>query len=176
MSERIKFCTTRAAFRRHTAEIVDLVRAAFESTSVSPKLHILACDAADWLDRFGSLGLFAEQGQEAWHGYFKQFAIVYAAGSFLESIVRLVQRSAVSRGTGGAAFNRGKRRASAASNARCAKRPGDLRIARDREAAGLEARQSAVCMASAIANTAKWSVSAHLAAVTKISADRDWPA
>lgn len=55
----------RATFRRQAAEFVDLLRSSFEWASITPKLHILACHAADRLDCYGSLGLFAEQGLEA---------------------------------------------------------------------------------------------------------------
>ncbi|OSX71490.1 hypothetical protein BU14_0527s0003 [Porphyra umbilicalis] len=107
----------RCSFPRQAAEFVDLLQSSFEWLSITPKLHISACHAADWLDRFGSLGLFSEQGLEAWHAYCNQDTTVFAASSFLESVVRLVQRAAVSRDPGDAAFNRGKRRASTTPNA-----------------------------------------------------------
>ena len=135
---------------------MDLLRSSFEWARITPKLHILACHAADWLDRYGSLGLFAEQGLEAWHGYFNQNSTVFAADSFLESCVRLVKRAAVSRGPGDSAFNLGKRRAPAPANARCAKRPSDMRTPRARAAAGMGTRQSAAFAATASANADKW--------------------
>jgi len=49
----------RATFRRQATEFVDLLRSSFEWESITRKLHILACHAADWLDRYGSLGQFA---------------------------------------------------------------------------------------------------------------------
>jgi len=165
----------RATFRRQAAEFVDLLRSSFEWASITPKLHILACHAADWLDRYGSLGLFAEQGLEAWHGYFNQNSTVFAADSFLESCVRLVKRAAVSRGPGDSAFNRGKRRAPAPANARCAKRPSDLRTTRARAAAGMGTRQSAAFAATASANADKWASNIYLAAVSKIRRYRAGP-
>jgi len=165
----------RSTFRRQAADFVDLLRSSFEWASITPKLHVLACHAADWLDKYGSLGLFSEQGLEAWHGYFNQNATVFAAGSFLESCVRLVERAAVSRGPGDLAFNRGKRRASAAADARCAKRPDDLRTARARIAAGRGTRQSAACAATSRANADKWASNVYRAAVCKIASYRAGP-
>jgi len=165
----------RVTFRRQATEFVDVLRSSFEWERITPKLHILACHAADWLERYGSLGLFAEQGLEAWHGHFNQNATVYAVGSFLESYVRLVQREAVSRGPGESAFNRGKRRASAAPNARCAKRPSDMRTARAREAAGLGTRQSDFCAATSSTNADKWATNVYLAAVSNIVTYRAGP-
>lgn len=89
--------------------------------------------------------------------------------------MRLVQRAAVSRGPGDAAFNRGKRRASATPNARCAKRAGDLRTVRARVEAGLGTRQSAACAVTADTNAEKWANNVYLAAVCKITTYRDSP-
>ena len=158
----------RATFRRQAAEFVDFLRLNVEWVSITPKLHILACHAADWLDRFGSPGLFSDQGLETWNGFFNHNATVLAAGSFLESCVRLVQRAAVGRGPGDAAFNRGKRRAPAAPNARCAKSLSVMRTTRARPATGVSTRQSAACVATEGANAEKWATNVYLAAVVKI--------
>lgn len=162
----------RAAFRRQTAAFVDGLKAGFEWCSVTPKLHILCCHAPEFLDRFGSIGLFSEQGLEAWHGYFNQNAQVFAAETFLGFCMRLVQRAAVSRGPGDAAFNLGKRRAPAAANARCATRAGDMRTTRARVAAGTATGQSAACVERASEDMAKWASDVHAAAVTKVAARR----
>jgi len=58
-----------STFRRQAADCVDLFRYSFEWASITPMLHVLACHAADWPDKYGSLGLFYEHGLEAWHGY-----------------------------------------------------------------------------------------------------------
>jgi len=165
----------RSIFRRQAPEFVDILRSCFEWESIMPKLHVLACHAADWLDKQGSLGLFSEQGLEAWHGYFNQNATVLAAGSFLESCVWLVERAAVSRGPGDISFNRGKRRASAAADARCAKRPDDLRTARARIAACRGTCQSAACAATSRANADKGASIVYRAAVCKIATYRAGP-
>lgn len=55
----------RETFRRQANELVDLRRSGFEWVSITPKIHILSCHAADWLGLFGSLGLLSEQGLEA---------------------------------------------------------------------------------------------------------------
>jgi len=165
----------RCTFRRQAAEFVDLLQSSFEWLSITPKLHILACQSADWLDRFGSLGPFAEQGLEAWHGYCNKDATVFAVGFFLESCVRLVQRAAVCRGPGDVALNRGKRRASATPNERCAKRAGVLRTVGARVEAVLDTRQSAACAVTADTNAEKWANNVYLAAVCKITTYRASP-
>ena len=159
----------RCSFPRQAAEFVDLLQSSFEWLSITPKLHISACHAADWLDRFGSLGLFSEQGLEAWHAYCNQDTTVFAASSFLESVVRLVQRAAVSRDPGDAAFNRGKRRASTTPNARCAKSAGDLPTVRARVETGFGTRQSAESAVTAHTSAKKWDNNVYLAAVYKIT-------
>ena len=116
----------RSDFGQRAAAFVDGLLADFEWVSITPKLHALACHAADFLDEFGSLGLFTEQGLEAWHGYVNQNAAVFAAPTFLSSCVRLVERAAIGRAPGSEAFNRGKRRATASPGARSAKRACDL--------------------------------------------------
>jgi len=75
----------RSTFCRQAAEFVDLLWSRFEWARITPKLLVLACHAADWLNTYGSLGLFSEQEFEAWHGYFNQNASVFAPFSFLES-------------------------------------------------------------------------------------------
>jgi len=165
----------RSTFRRQAADFVDLLRSSLEWASITPQLHVLVCHAADWLETYGSFWLFSEQGLEAWHGYFNQNATVFAAESFLESCVRLVERTAVSRGPGDLVFNRGKRWASAAADARCAKRPEDLRTARARIAAGRGTRQSAACAATSRANADKWASNVYRAAVCKIATYRAGP-
>jgi len=75
-SELTEFCQRAAAF-------VDGLLADFEWVSITLKLRALACHAADFPDEFGSLGLLAEQGLEAWHGYINQNAVVFAARTFL---------------------------------------------------------------------------------------------
>jgi len=68
-----------AAFRRDSAAFVDRLIAAFEWTSVTAKLHTLCCHAADFLEMFGSLGRYSEQGLEAWHGHYNQNSRLYTA-------------------------------------------------------------------------------------------------
>jgi len=58
----------RATFRRQAAEFCGSSSHSFEWASSTPKLHILACHAADWLDRYGSVGLLAEHCLEGRYG------------------------------------------------------------------------------------------------------------
>jgi len=56
------------AFRADTAAIVTLLKDSFRWLSISPKLHIFRFHAPDSLELWGSIGLYGEQGLEAWHG------------------------------------------------------------------------------------------------------------
>jgi len=162
----------RATFQRQAADFADLLRSSFEWASITPKLHILDCHAADWTKKYGSLGLFSEQGLETCHGNFNQKATVFAAGSFSEISVRLPERAAASRGPGDIAFNRGKRRASAAADTQFANRPDHLRTAPAQIATGRDMRQSAACVATSRANAEKWNSNVYRAAICRIATYR----
>jgi len=81
--------------------------------------------------------------------------------------VQLVQRAAVCRGPGDSTFNRGKRRAPAAPNTRCANRPGDLRTVQARISTGLGTRQAASCEATAGKSADKWASNILSSAVSR---------
>jgi len=55
--------------------MVTFLIGSFPWLSISPKLHILMFHAPDVLDAFGSIGLYGEQGLEAWHGRYGQHAV-----------------------------------------------------------------------------------------------------
>jgi len=137
-----------AAFRAGTARFVDGLRAAFPWFTVTPKLHTLCCHAPDFLDFFGSLGRYSEQGLEAWHGHFNQTAAGHPADSFLATCVSYVKRSAVSRAPRDAAHNRGAKRspAKAGPGARDAKRLDDKRTRTGKILAGAPGRRPRVCL------------------------------
>jgi len=158
----------RIEFRQRAAAFVDGTLADFIWASITPKLHALACHAADFLDEFGSLGLFAEEGLEAWHGYVNQNAAVLAAPTFLSSCVRIVERAAICRAPGSEAFNRGKRRATASPRAWIAKRACDLRTNRGREAACVSRERSTAYEARAAEDGVKWATNMHAMAVLMI--------
>jgi len=101
------------SFQAGTARFVDELCAAFPWFSVSPKLHTLCCHAPDFMDYFGSLGRYSEQGLESWHGHFNKNAAKHPADSFLGSCLSYVKRSAVSRAPENAAYNRGAKRSPA---------------------------------------------------------------
>jgi len=54
-----------ALFTAHTAAMERLLKGSFPWVSISPKLHILMCHGQDFLESFGSIGLYGEQGSEA---------------------------------------------------------------------------------------------------------------
>eukprot|EP00170_Pyropia_yezoensis_P000891 contig_4064_g893 len=161
-----------ALFRHNAAQLVDGLKQHFEWSSVTPKLHVLACHAPDFLALFGSLGRYSEQGLEAWHGHFNQNANQYAADSFLESCLAYVRRVAVSRAPGNGAYNRGVRRASAPDGARVAKNLADKRTAVGRAAAGGPRLDSASCAQKQADEAAKWAADNLALAVRKIDSYR----
>jgi len=69
----------------------------FPWVSISPKLHILLRHAPDFLDRFGSIGLYGEQEIEAWHGYYNQNSAKYAAGTEVDACANLLRAMAIAR-------------------------------------------------------------------------------
>ena len=134
-----------AAFRRDAASFVDNLKAAFERTSVTPKLHTLCCHAADFLEAFGSLGRYSEQGLEAWHDHYNQNSRLYTADTLLESCLSYVKKSAIARAPGNAAHNRGKRRSPAKAGTHNATRLGDKRTRYGKALANGPSATSQVC-------------------------------
>jgi len=160
-----------AAFRAGTARFVDRLSAAFPWFTVTPQLQTLCCHAPDFLDFFGSLGRFSEQGLEAWHGHFNQTAAGHLADSFLANCVSYVKRSAVSRAPGDAAHNRGAKRspAKAGPGARDAKRPDDKQTCTGKILAGAQGA-SASCVLKQGEDRCKWAKDNLAAAGRKIEA------
>jgi len=82
-----------SAFRSDTAAMVTLLKGNFGWLSISPKRHILMFHAPEFLEGWGSIGLYGEQGLEAWHGRYGQGAVkcpgapeVQRAASFMRSM------------------------------------------------------------------------------------------
>ena len=57
-----------AQFRADSSSMVSPLKRSFPWLPISPKLHILICHAPDFLELFGRIGLYGEQGLEARHG------------------------------------------------------------------------------------------------------------
>lgn len=161
-------------FRRHTATFVDGLLDAFPWSTVTPKMHALCCHAPDFLNRFGSLGRYSEQGIEAWHGHFNHTAVHHPAGTFLESCRSYVTRSAMSRAPGDEAHNRGKRRApaKAGAGARAAKRTDDKRTTSGMVLAGVPRLMADSCAQKRQDDAEKWARDMLGEAVTKIETYR----
>lgn len=162
----------RASFHDRVAELVENLVADFEWCSVIPKLLILCCHAPDFLDRHGSIGLFSEQGLEAWHGHDNQNNNALVGPTFLERCVRLLLKSAVVCGEDQSGFKRGKRRLSAAPEARRATKEPDMRTTRAKVAAGSSPGESAACIEKRAVKMDKWADNVVTAASTKIAAHR----
>eukprot|EP00170_Pyropia_yezoensis_P002266 contig_9456_g2270 len=124
-------------FRADTREFVTLLCRSFPWVRVSPKLHALWCHAPDFLDRFGSIGLYGEQGIEAWHGHMNQHADEYPAATELESASMYLRAMALARDASDSHRSPHTRRSSAAPGARRATKPGDGRLKENKVAVPL---------------------------------------
>jgi len=80
-------------FQTTVSRFASGLRATSPWMSVTPKLHALVHHAPTFLLRFGSLGSYAEQALEAWHGFFNHARAHCTADSFLGSCLRLVERA-----------------------------------------------------------------------------------
>jgi len=162
------------AFRRDSARFVDGMTAFFPWSTVTPKLHVLCCHAPAFLELFGSIGRYSEQGLESWHAHFNQNSRLYTEDTFLASCLTYVRRSAVGRAPGDDGQNRGKRRqpARAGPGARDAKRPDDKRTVAGRALAGCPRRESEACALKHAENCEKWALDNLGEAVRRIDAYR----
>jgi len=84
-------------FQANARDFVQLMKRGFPWVSVSPKLHIVLHHAPDFLERFGSIGLYGEQAVESWNGFFNQNAAKYTAETEVGSCANLVRAMAVVR-------------------------------------------------------------------------------
>jgi len=159
------------SFRAGTARFVDGLCAAFPWFSATPQLHTLCCHAPDFLDYFGSLGRYSEQGLESWNGHFNKNAAQHPADSFLESCLSYVKRSAVRRALGNAAYHRGAKRypGKAGPGTRDAKTPLDKRTYTGKALTGASGA-SASCVLKQGEERCKWANDNLAAAAKKIDA------
>jgi len=67
------------ALRADTSAMVTLLKGSFGWFSISPKFHILMFHAPNFLEMWGSIGLYEEQGLEGWHGRYGQKAVKFRA-------------------------------------------------------------------------------------------------
>jgi len=117
-----------ARFRSDTAAMVCLLKSSFPKLSISPKLHILMCHAPDFLEGFGSIGLYGEQELEAWHGCYGQNAVKYPGATELERAARFMRAMALAREAGSDVLARySPSRRPAVASARKAVQVGDKR-------------------------------------------------
>ena len=83
------------AFWSDAAMFVAGLKHSFGWLNVSPKLHLFLVCAPDFLDEFGSIGLYGEQGLEAWHGRFGPMAPLYPSETDLASAAAFVRTMAL---------------------------------------------------------------------------------
>ena len=123
----------RKAFRSNTRALVSWLKNKFPSFSISPKLHILRFHAPDFLDRFGTIGLYGEQAIKAWHGQYNQNANKYTAETELQSAAKLVRTKALALEAGDWRTTNSPKRKSAKAGARMATKAGDKRLRGNKE-------------------------------------------
>jgi len=117
-----------AQFRADTSSMVSLLKRSFPWLSISPKLHIHMCHAPDFFERFGSIGLYGEQGLEAWHGRYGQNAVKYPGATELERAAAFMREMALAREAGCDVLARyAPSRKPAKAGARKATKPDDKR-------------------------------------------------
>ena len=84
--------------------------------------------APECLDAFGSIGLYGEQGLEAWHGRYGQHAAKYPGATELERAAAFVRAMALAREAGPDVLTRySPKRTPAAAGVREARKIGDKR-------------------------------------------------
>lgn len=84
-------------FRSNTKAFVTHLKSAFPWVSISPKLHLLLCHAADFMARYGSIGMYGEQDIEAWHGRYGQSSRKYSLHSELACAAAFMRAMALAR-------------------------------------------------------------------------------
>jgi len=84
-------------FRADTTALDTHLKRSFPWMSISPKLHMLLCHAADYMHLYGSIGLYGEQAIEAWHGRYGQSARKYSLWSELASAAAFMRTMALAR-------------------------------------------------------------------------------
>jgi len=115
-------------FRLDTVVVVTHLKTRFPWLYVSPKPHTLLCHAAEFLQLFGSIGLYGEQGLKAWHGTYNHARERYPAPTEAERAAGLVRAMGIARDASPAVLHRNPpRRKPAQSGARRAAKVGDKR-------------------------------------------------
>jgi len=166
--------TRRRRFVAAPPDFLDGMTAFFPWSTVTPKLHVLCCHAPAFLELFGSIGRYSEQGLESWHAHFNQNSRLYTEDTLLPSCLTYARRSAVEQAPGDDEQNRGKRRkpARAGPGARDAKRPDHKRTVAGRALAGCPRRESVACALKHAENCQKWARDNLGEAVRRIDAHR----
>jgi len=118
-----------AASRSDATNLVAALKATFGWLNVSPKLHILLEHAPDFLDEFDSIGLYSEQGLEAWNGRYSQSTRLYPGETELASAAAFMRAMALAGDASCAILERlAPRRAPLKMAAHKAVSPGDKRL------------------------------------------------
>jgi len=115
-------------FRLDTVAVVTHLETSVPWLYVSPKLHTLLTHAAEFLQLFASIGLYGEQGLEAWHGTINHARDRYPAPTEAERAAGFSLAMALARDASPAVLRRhAPRQEPAQSGARCASKVGDKR-------------------------------------------------
>jgi len=159
-----------SAFRAGTAAMVTLLKGSFGWLSISPELHILMIHAPEFLERWGSIGLYGEQGLEAWHGRYNQGAVKFPDATELERAAALMRSMALAREAGADVLGRyAHKRKPAAAGARISRKICDKRWRENKPpmpvcgAEAVKAAKKQKKWAAGVPKRAATTVSAHLA-------------
>ena len=116
------------ASRADTSAMVTVMKGSLGWLSNSPKIHILMFHAPDFLELWGSIGLYREQGLEAWHGRYGQNAVKFPGATELERAAGFMRAMLLAREAGADVLARYmETRRSAAAGARKATKATDKR-------------------------------------------------
>ena len=121
-------------FRSCADLFVRHMKLCFPWVSISPNVHILFRHAADFLSRFGSIGICGEQSIEAWHGFYNQSAAKFSDATEADGCANLVRAMAIDREASDASLVRTTRRP-AKDGARRARKATDRRLRVNRRCA-----------------------------------------
>jgi len=118
----------RMLFKAGARALVRILQGSFPWMNISPKRHTLFSHYWEFMELWGSTGLYWEQAIESWYGYQNHNALRFTAETALLPCQKLVEKTALS-GVASEALRRAKPPISKRkAGTRGALRPGDQRL------------------------------------------------
>lgn len=84
-------------FKANASAHVTHLKRAFPWLNIFPKLHLLLYHAAEFMQRYGSIGMYGEQAIEAWHGRYCRSARQHSLGYEIASAAAVQRAMALAR-------------------------------------------------------------------------------